>query len=92
MFYQCVEAYEEAQHMKRILWRFGDIQKEPEISVTTRVNSGDMRAGCIVIAAVWGTAKRFGGGMEEAACFLKNSTYVDDTTGGAQDMKNARPI
>jgi hypothetical protein len=57
MFYQCVEAYEAAQHMRRILWRFGDIQKEPEISVTTRVNSGDMRAGCIAIAAVWGTAR-----------------------------------
>jgi hypothetical protein len=76
-----VEAYEAAQHMRRILWRFGDIQKEPEISVTTRVNSRDMRAGCIAIAAVWGTAKRFAGGMEEAAWFLKNST-VPDHDGG----------
>jgi hypothetical protein len=42
-----MEADETAQHMRRILWRFRDVQKEPEIFVTTRFNYGDRPAGCI---------------------------------------------
>jgi hypothetical protein len=48
-FYQCVEADEAAQHVRRILWRFGDKSKDPTIFVTTRVNYGDRPAGCIAI-------------------------------------------
>jgi hypothetical protein len=59
-FYQCVEADEAAQHVRRILWRFGDKIKEPTIFVTTRVNYGDRPAGCIAIAAVRETADRCG--------------------------------
>jgi hypothetical protein len=81
-FYQCVEADESAQHVRRILWRFGEGSREPTIFVTTRVNYGDRSAGCIAIAAVRETASRFGEGREEAAWFLKNRTYVDDATGG----------
>jgi hypothetical protein len=40
-FFQCVEADETAQHMKRILWRFGNNRKEPKIFITTKVNYGD---------------------------------------------------
>jgi hypothetical protein len=69
-FYQCVEADEAAQHVRRILWRFGDRSKEPTIFVTTRVNYGDRPAGCIAIAAVRETASRFGEGKETAAWFL----------------------
>jgi hypothetical protein len=69
-FYQCVEADEAAQHVKRILWRFGDKSKDPTIFVTTRVNYGDRPAGCIAIAAVRETADRFGAGRETAAWFL----------------------
>jgi hypothetical protein len=50
--YQCVEADEAAQHVRRILWRFGDKSKEPTIFVTTRANYGDRPTGCIPIAAV----------------------------------------
>jgi hypothetical protein len=39
-FYQCVEAAESAQHVRRILWRFGEGAREPTIFVTTRVNYG----------------------------------------------------
>jgi hypothetical protein len=91
-FYQCVEADEEAQHVRRILWRFGDKSKEPTIFVTTRVNYGDRPAGCIAIAAVRETADRFGKGKETAAWFLKNRTYVDDATGGACSMEEAKKV
>jgi hypothetical protein len=91
-FYQCVEADEAAQHVRRILWRFGDKSKEPTIFVTTRGNYGDRPAGCIAIAAVWETADRFGKGRETAAWFLKNRTYVDDATGGASSAEKARQV
>jgi hypothetical protein len=91
-FYQCVEADEAAQHVRRILWRFGDKSKEPTIFVTMRVNYGDRPAGCIAIAAVRETADRFGKGRETAAWFLKNRTYVDDATGGASSTEKARQV
>jgi hypothetical protein len=91
-FYQCVEADEAAQHVRRILWRFGDKTKEPTIFVTTRVNYGDRPAGCIAIAAVRETADCFGKGRETAAWFLENRTYVDDATGGASSTEAARRV
>jgi hypothetical protein len=90
-FYQWVEADEAAQHMRRILWRFGNGGEEPTIFVTTRVNYMDKPSGCIAIATVRETAVRFGEGREEAAWFLKNRTYVDDAKGGAEDAAMARP-
>jgi hypothetical protein len=66
-FYQCVEADEAAQHVRRILWRFGERSREPTIFVTTRVNYDDRAAECIAIAAVQEPASRFGEGKEEAA-------------------------
>ncbi len=55
-FYQCVEADEATQHVRRILWRFGDGEAEATIFVTTRVNYRDKPAGYIAIAAVRETA------------------------------------
>ncbi len=91
-FYQCVEADEAAQHERRILSRFGDRTKEPTIFMTTRVNYSDRPAGCIAIAAVRETADRFGKGRETAAWFLKNRTYMDDATRGANSLEAARQV
>jgi hypothetical protein len=66
-FYQCMEADKAAQHVRRILWRFGERAREPTIFVTTRLNYGDRPAGCIAIAAVRETAAKFGEGKERAA-------------------------
>ncbi len=76
-----------AQHVRRILWRFGDVQKESEIFLTTRVNYGVRPAGCIAIAAVHQTAERFAGGMR-GSLVPKNRTYVDDATGVSWDVEN----
>jgi hypothetical protein len=91
-FYQCVEADEAAQHVRRILWRFGDKSREPIIFVTTRVNYGDRPAGCRAIAAVRETATRFGKGKEMAVWFLKNQIYVDEATGGAGSVEAAKQV
>jgi hypothetical protein len=80
-FYQCVEADVADKHVRRILWSFGDVEVDPFIFITIKVNYGD-RPGCIVIAVVQKTAaERFGKGREEAAWFLKNHMYVDNVTG-----------
>jgi hypothetical protein len=64
--YQCVEADTATQHVRRILWRFGDTDVGLIIFVTTKVNYGDRPAGCIARAAVRETAERFGKEREEA--------------------------
>jgi hypothetical protein len=87
-----VEADEATQHVRRILWRFGEGAREPTIFLTTRVNYGDRPAGCIAIAAVRETATRLGEGKEKAAWFLKNRTYVDDATGGAGSAEAAKQV
>ncbi len=87
-FHQCIEEGEIAQQVRRILWRFSNDRKEPEVFVTTKVNCGDRPAGCMDMAAVRKTAERFGLGREEAPQFLKKRTYVDDALGGAHDNKN----
>ena len=60
--------------------------------MTTTLNFGDRPAGCIAIAAARLTADMFGGGRERAAWFLKNRTYVDDATAGADTMEELRQI
>jgi hypothetical protein len=91
-FYQCKEAVEAAQHVRRIICRFGNGEVEPTIFVTTRVNYGDRLAGCIAIAVVRDTVEKFGEGREKAAWFLNNRTYVDDATGGAEDVEAAKQV
>jgi hypothetical protein len=82
-FYQRVLADELAQHVRRIIWRGGELDREPDVYVTTTVNFGDKPAGCIAIAATRETARMFSGGKENAAWFLTERTYVDDATAGA---------
>jgi hypothetical protein len=44
-FYQCAEADTAAQHVRRILWRFGDMDVDPIIFITTKGNFGNRPAG-----------------------------------------------
>src|SRR5450830_458158 len=91
-FYQRVDVDELAQHVRRIVWRGGDLQRDPDVYVTTTVNFGDKPAGCIAIVAARETARRFGGGKETAAWFLENRTYVDDATAGADTMEELQQL
>jgi hypothetical protein len=91
-FYQCLEADEAGHHVRRILWRFGDVSIDAIIFVTTKVSYDDRPEGCMEIAAVRETAERFGKGREEAAWFLINRMFVDDAAGGANYKKNAMQV
>jgi hypothetical protein len=63
-----------------------------KVYITTTVNFGDKPAGCIAIAAARETASMDEGKYREAAWFLKNQTYVDDTTAGADSMEHLRTL
>ena len=91
-FYQRVDADELAQHLRRVVWRNGQLDKEPDVFITTTVNFGDKPAGCIAITAVRETAKRFQEISPEAAWFIQNRTYVDDATAGADTMDELEAI
>ncbi len=91
-FYKRVDAEPLAQHLRRVMWRRGDISVEMKVYITTTVNFGDKPAGCIAIAAARETAERFGAEFSEAAWFLKFRTYVDDTTAGADTMARLKKL
>jgi hypothetical protein len=78
--YQCAEDDATVQHVRRILWRLGETNKEPKVFVTNKVSYGDRPAVYIAIAAIRETAERLGLGSEEAAWFLKHRTYMDEAT------------
>jgi len=91
-FYQCVDVDELAQHLRRVVWRGGQLDKEPEIFITTTVNFGDHPAGCISITAVRETAKRFQEICPQAAWFIQNRCYVDDALAGADTKEELETI
>jgi hypothetical protein len=91
-FYQRVDADELAQHLRRVVWRGGNLDKEPDVYLTTTVNFGDKPAGCIAITAVRETARRFQEINPEAAWFIRNRTYVDDATAGADSKEDLMAI
>jgi hypothetical protein len=91
-FYQRVDADELAQHLRRVVWRGGNLNKEPDVYLTTTVNFGDKPAGCIAITAVRETARRFQEIDPEAAWFIRNRTYVDDATAGADSKEDLMAI
>ncbi len=63
-----------------------------KVYITTTVNFGDKPAGCIAIAAARETASMNVDVFREAAWFLKNRTYVDDTRAGADSMERLRTL
>jgi hypothetical protein len=69
------------------MWRGGDTWAEMKVYITTTVNFIDKTAGCIAIAAARETASMCEEILREATWFLKNITYVDDATAGADSME-----
>ncbi len=91
-FYQRVKADKMAQHLRRIIWRGGELDRDSDMYVTTTVNFGDRPAGCIAIAATRETARMFDGGKDNAARFLTERTYVDDATAGTNTRDELREL
>jgi hypothetical protein len=91
-FYQRVNADPVAQNLRRVMWRGGDTSAKMKVYITTTVNFGDKPAGCIAIAAARETASMNEDVYREAAWFLKNQTYADDATAGADSMERLKTL
>ena len=88
-FYQSVLASLRDQHLRRVLWREGDGNKEPKIFVTRTVNFGDKPAGCVALTALRETAKLYKNIHPEAARKLMDDNYCDDLATGAETRDEA---
>ena len=91
-FYQSVDASERDQHVRRVLWRFGDEEKDPDVYITTTVNFGDKPAGCVAQVALRETAKMYRAMDPAAAQAIIESTYCDDTLCGSDDRSLAQAL
>ena len=91
-FYQSVDVEERDQHLRRVVWRQGDTNKEPVHYKTCTVNFGDKPAGCIAQCALRNTAKMYREIDPVAADKIVNDTYVDDNLSGAETIERAKEV
>ncbi len=90
-FYQSVNAVPEDQHLRRVVWRFGE-DGAPRTFISMTVNFGDRPAGAIAQTALRQTALMNQDLHPPAAEAIRRSTYVDDTVGGGRDLPEAREL
>ena len=88
-FYQSVLASPRDQHLRRVLWRDGDGNKEPKTFITRTVNFGDKPAGCVALTALRETAELYKNINPEASRKLKDDNYCDDVTTGDETRERA---
>lgn len=91
-FYQSVLASPRDQHLRRVLWRDGDVNAQPKVYITKTVNFGDKPAGCVALTAVRETADLFKHIDPDAADKLKRDNYVDDIASGADSLERAKEL
>ena len=91
-FYQTVLSCERDQHVRRVVWRFGQQKAEPSVYITTRVNFGDKPAGCVAQAALRETARLYNHLSPLAAERIREDSYVDDLVTGAGSEPEAKQL
>ena len=91
-FYNSILISERDSHLSRLLWRWGEQEKEPTTFKSNTVNFGVKPAGGIALSSLRQTAELYKSIDEEAADKLKNDNYVDDVASGGKDKKRAIEI
>ena len=89
--YTNIRTTEAEKHMRRVVWRFTDTDKEFQTFGVDRVMFGDKPAAAVTSVAIRETATIFKDINEEAAQKIIDDTYVDDVTTGT-DVKENIPI
>ena len=89
--YNTIHTTEPEKHMRRLLWRFGNVNEKFKTYGVNRVMFGDRPAAAICSVAIRETAEIYKSIDEDAAEKIKNDTYVDDITTGTDD-KNEIPV
>ena len=91
-FYHSIHTTETEKHLRRLLWRHMNTDEEPKTYGITRVMFGDKPAAAISSVAIQETAETFRHIDEIAADKLKNNTYVDDITTGADTVNEVESL
>ena len=86
--YTNIRTTEAEKHMRRVLWRFTDTDKEFQTFGVDRVMFGDKPAAAVTSVAIRETATTYKDINEEAAQKIIDDTYVDDVTTGTDDKDN----
>ena len=88
--YQSISTGEIERHVRRIVWRWGDISADWNIYGYNVVTFGDRVAG-LVLELVKGIAADLGEEIDpEASNQIRRKTYVDDGAGGGSKEQVAR--
>ena len=82
--YQSIRTGELERHVRRIVWRWGDLQADWEIYGYDVITFGDQAAG-LVLELTKKLAADLGQEIDPEACIqIRNKTYVDDGAGGGR--------
>ena len=80
--YQSMNTGELEKHVRRLVWRWGDVTAQWEIYAYAVVTFGDQIAG-LILELVKKLAADMGSDIDIEACHqIRNKTYVDDGAGG----------
>ena len=79
-------------HLRRLLWRECETDRQPDIYAFQVVTFGDRPAGCIAAAALHETANMFESLSFEAAQALREDSYMDDVVSGAESLEKVTHI
>ena len=80
------------QHCHIFLWRHLDENKIPDVYIMEMVNMGDRPASAIATEALMMTAESFSDLYPKAACFVQESSYVDDMADSVESDIKAREL
>ena len=90
--YHTIRTGELEGHLRRLLWRDFEIDRDPDVYVFVTVTFGDKPAGCIAVTALRETAEMFSELAPNAAEIIKRDTYMDDVISGAADIETAKSL
>ncbi|MCP3850322.1 MAG: hypothetical protein GY694_08820 [Gammaproteobacteria bacterium] len=90
--YHNVKTGETEKHLRRLLWRDCQQDRDPDIYGFERVTFGDRPAGCIAVSALRATADMFSHLSENGAKVINSDTYMDDTCSGDKTLDSAKVL
>ena len=90
--YHTIRTGELEGHLRRLLWRDLEVDRDPDVYIFETVTFGDKPAGCIAVTALRETADMFSELDSNAAEIIKRDTYMDDVISGAENTEVAKSL
>ena len=89
-FYNCVDSDPEDAHLRRILWRDMETDRQPDIYLTMKVNFGDLCGGVVAMTAARLSCDGYEESHPAAVNLITRDSYVDDLISSAGDEVELR--